>query len=237
MIKRADSRAGVAIGCLGDMERQFRAIAAQIVTLRDARRLLHNLAALNKLQYPMTGLVAEDMTRVLSKCCMLGCGRDPETVTAFSQTVVRLLYLQKAILPAAAQERVVRHLIQLLRECQPRGEVGRAVLAALGAALFTVGADAVKYHADLLDTEAPGLLLPFASLSNTDVESRRAAIYCIGSLCALAPNKRQKAPRDGDTRLDAILQLLLDNLSTPLPESAAGRIGKVGCSPQHLLLT
>ena len=67
------------------------------------------------------------------------------------------------ILTGNAQDRVLRQLIQLLRQCQPAGALARGVLAGLGAALYNVTADtATKYHAELLDP-AQGLLLPFAA--------------------------------------------------------------------------
>ena len=65
-----------------------------------------------------------------------------------------------------------------------------------------------------------GILLPFVSAKNLDLDARRAAIHCIGCLCIKQASSSNSKKKDSKTTpldrlLPSVLAMLLESINTP----------------------
>lgn len=200
-------------------EESFVAQAAIVHRASRPEHLLPALTRLAELRFPLTSVTHQEANKLLGKLCSISPCKLVGGSKAFCSFVRNLVHGQQVELDQDVLDKVLYILVNQLRAPEPAEGVRADQLWAIGAVTYNKGHRCAKVYVELLGRT--GLLMPYAVPSCKCTESNRAAIHCIGSLCARPPGPRKKDPKGKGNTLEPLLPSLVLVLLETLQHTGA----------------
>eukprot|EP00039_Didymoeca_costata_P014182 m.226443 g.226443 ORF g.226443 m.226443 type:complete len:1034 (+) comp15965_c0_seq3:1748-4849(+) len=189
----------------------FQQLVAEVSSKQRYPELQASLDALAEMTYPVDGLTPREAVSSLLQLCSVRIESHPLCAIWFN--IVRsLVHGHRLDLEADIVDRILSKMISRYPGVSTLNEGSRTnALWAIGAVLFGAGSkcsDSTLHN--LIGNN--GILIHEGMVGNKNMESRRAAIHCLGSLCDGMPEKKKERMSTLETALPIILNLTIQNL-------------------------